>query len=674
MLAASQAQALQTERFLDETVDDFSSGDLTTSTLTFDGKIMAPFQRERLSEVDASVVWDVAAKDGARYLATGHEGKLFRQQGNEAATVLKEFEDSALYTVDNLDGTIHVGASPSGKVYTIGDDGEAKEIAQTGAKAVWDLVSAGNALIAGTGPEGVVLKIKDDGSTTTLVKLPEVKNVLDLATIPESDDLLAATQGKGLVVRITPDGSFKVLLDPEQEEVRRVAVMKDGSILGAVNGVRSPEEKLLAGENGKKGNGTPQKPQPSSFIVRIHPDGFVQEWWTSPESPIHDFHVKDDDTIIVAAGNQGRLFVVTPSGDTNRAGITWEQYVTRLAPTEDGKLLVGTGATAALYSLDPSALGLGIFESRVLDGKTAVKWGMARLTTLDGGDGKILFSTRSGNTAEPDDSWSEWTEPSEPQDSGIAITAPVARFLQYRLTFPADGIDTANPPMVDMVRVFYARQNAAPKVSDVAVAPASPALVGRMQAAPHSAPAILEVNWKAEDPNQDVLFFDVYLRTHESEEWVLLEEDLDQPKALIFANLLPEGEYRAKVVARDGAANQGEGLESSAISNVFQIDNRQPDMILLEVTRRGAEEVLIRFRAEDQGSLIATAAWRADFEDWNRLEPEDDLMDEKSEIFSFTVTGKEASEGRFVTVVITDESGNTTVEKVPLVEKSNNGS
>ncbi|CAN5301438.1 hypothetical protein BH09SUM1_BH09SUM1_10820 [soil metagenome] len=660
----ARAAATTTESFTDDSTADFAQGDITTSTLTFDGFIAPPLERVKLSGIKANVVWDIAEARGTRYIATGHKGELFTQKGTEKAKVLADFKEPALYTVrQGHDGAIYVGASPKGFIYRVNDDGSTKTLATTGKLIVWDMIARPDGFIVATGTTGAVLHLKDDGTSKTLSTIGSVLNVLSIAAIPGSEDIAAATQGPGLIARISPDGTTRILVDPEQEEVRRVAVMKDGSILGAVNGVRSPGQKLLATapDEGKAVGG--QKPRPESFIVRVHPDGFAEEWWTSPESPIHDLFVRDDNSIIVAAGSAGNLYEITPGGDTNRIGIADEELVTRLAPAADGKILVGTGSEAAVYLLNPAKHATGVYESRVFDGKGSVRWGRVDATVAPA-KGHLKILVRTGNTAKPDDkTWTRWSDAAD-FDKGD-FTPPgttIARFFQYRVQFEAAATEP-DQPRVDTVRVFYARANQGPKFKSVTVA---------ATAAPATAPkgagtASFDLTWDVADANGDALQYSVYIRPVESAQWVLVEDELTAPKYTLDAKAFPDGEYRVKVIATDAKSNAaGAGVTSEHESGLFLIDNGQPKITIVSVERGSAVEVKIHFRAQDSGSLITAASWRVGAGDSNALLSDDGFFDQKSESFTVEVKDADAKKGNFVTLSATDENSNTVLEKVTL--------
>lgn len=669
------APAAQTEFFLDDATAQFAEGDATTSTLTFDGFIAPPVARERVGDIDADAVWDVAVLDGAVYTATGHDGKLFRLSEDGGVDLVHDFEEAALYALLPLEDGLLVAASPGGTLYFLEDgEGEPQVDAQLGAELVWDVVEHGDGLVAATGSPAALIRVEDDATTSTLAKMDFALNVLDLAPIPGGDDLAVATQGPGYVVRVSADGTMRVLIDPEQEEVRRVAVLPDGSVIGAVNGERSPGQNVLDRTPGNQARGN-QKPQPESFIVRAYPGGIASEWWTSPESPIHDMHVLGDGGLLVAAGQAGNLYRVTAEGETDRVGVAHDDFVLRLSPAGDGVAYAGTASEAGLYRFRPEETSDGRFESRVFDAKGIVNWGRIRARVLPG-DGAVALSVRTGNTKEPDETWQDWSEPADFNDGEFADGTPPGRFLQYAIDFDVSEAPRAIDPLVDFVRVFYTRPNEAPEVSEVVLS--NPTRKGngppnqapptvRVDAFPEPNPGALELAWKAADQNNDTLRFAVALRGAEDEQWTTLEEDLEAPPFLLETRVLPDGYYRVRVTASDRITNPGDqALESQAESPLFLVDNLAPDIIMLSVVRESDEEVTIRFRVEDPTSVVVGAAWSPDFGEYRLLTPEDGAYDQRSETFRLVLTGEEAARGALVVLAASDEAGNTVLSRVRL--------
>ena len=89
----------------------------------------------------------------------------------------------------------------------------------------------------------------------------------------------------------------------------------------------------------------------------------------------------------------------------------------------------------------------GTLISRVFDSAdTRAAWGTL---TATGGATGVVFATRSGNTAAPDASWSDWAN----TGAAGAIASPAGRYMQYRAT-----LTTSDPfvsPTLDGVEIGY---------------------------------------------------------------------------------------------------------------------------------------------------------------------------------------------------------------------------
>ena len=91
----------------------------------------------------------------------------------------------------------------------------------------------------------------------------------------------------------------------------------------------------------------------------------------------------------------------------------------------------------------------GTLESRVRDaGGSKVTWGSLTSTATTPTGTSISFATRTGNTPNPDASWSGY----QPVNGG-AIASPGARYIQYRATLST--ADNKVTPSLDSVRIAY---------------------------------------------------------------------------------------------------------------------------------------------------------------------------------------------------------------------------
>ena len=156
------------------------------------------------------------------------------------------------------------------------------------------------------------------------------------------------------------------------------------------------------------------------------------------------------------------------------------------SPGRDVLFYLGSADRAAVTKVGAALSTEGTFTSSVHDARLPSAWGrVSWRETRPRGSG-IGFSTRTGNTREPDETWQEWSD--ELTDgAGSQVTSAQARFIQYRVTLrtPAAG----EPPAVWDVRVAYLTENLAPRVGSLAVTgPGAPGPLGGGAARPQEQP------------------------------------------------------------------------------------------------------------------------------------------------------------------------------------------
>jgi methionine-rich copper-binding protein CopC len=78
----------------------------------------------------------------------------------------------------------------------------------------------------------------------------------------------------------------------------------------------------------------------------------------------------------------------------------------------------------------------GTLTSTVFDAGAAVAWGLVNWGAVTPAGTSIVVETRTGNTAQPDGSWSNWAA----APNGQAVASPSGRYIQYRVT-----LSTTNP-------------------------------------------------------------------------------------------------------------------------------------------------------------------------------------------------------------------------------------
>jgi hypothetical protein len=219
-----------------------------------------------------------------------------------------------------------------------------------------------------------------------------------------------------------------------------------------------------------------------------------------------------------------------------------------------------------------------------------VRWGAVRVS---GQNGPVLvpLSTRSGNTREPDATWSSWTPVTEGETP--QVTSPAGRYLQYRVVFDSPKAQ----PDVSRIEFLYRAPNRAPAVRWTA--PAGGEFISGKR----------NVTWAASDPDKDPLRFRLTLtRDGEKPQPVELKTSTASTFELDTSKYL-DGNYRLTVQASDAARNPEEPLQDEARGEVFTIDNTPP--VLSEPTGIKTDDGwVLKLDATDATSPLAGAEWR----------------------------------------------------------------
>jgi hypothetical protein len=321
----------------------------------------------------------------------------------------------------------------------------------------------------------------------------------------------------------------------------------------------------------------------------------------------------------------------------------------------------------------------GTYTSAVLDATQTSLFGNLQLHGQLPDGTTLKVATRSGNVRDSDAAgWSAWTNDIDATEY-LKVTAPSARFLQYRLTFGTTAPDKT--PLVDHVDVAYQMPNLAPVIKSIHIGADNEAAAAAVpQAVPavpdHAAPdsdadkpsgtGTQTITWDASDPNNDPLVYTLYFRREPQGPWILLKDKL---KDLTFdwdTRTVADGRYQVKVVASDAAANEpGDGKTASRVSDSYLVVNTPPTVGDLAWKIAG-NDAQISFRAQDISCAIASADFTLDSSaDWQAIFPVDKIFDAPDESVNFTV--KDLTPGQHqITIRVTDVAGNQALQTILL--------
>jgi hypothetical protein len=715
-------------------LEDFEKGTPQGVAISSDGHLLEGPGLKDVLTTPSTFVWSVAAdKNGVAYLGTGSPATVLRVGSDGKPFTLFESRDVSVQVVRlGPDGALYAAAMPSGKIYRLKAGADTKQDESSaavvfdpakldGAKTdanktdldkaasrshyVWDMAfdSAGRLYIA-TGDPGAVYRVdvSKPGSAAELFFKSDEAHIRAL-TWDAKGNLIAGSDGSGLVYRIDPQGKGYVLFEAPRREITSVTVAANGTIYAACVGDKSHNPLPPLPVQGI-GSVTITIVQPGS-VQAVNPSSAVPEGTeiyalAEGQAPRKVWSSKDDivygllslpDGLIAFTGNRGRIYRIQDDGSYADIGHLDAQQALSFAALSGsggqdsnlrgGDFLIGTGNTGKLIRMGTAEQHE--YASDVLDTGAMARFGRVE---VEPGSQQYEILTRSGNVEQPVRGWSDWV----PLKDG-SIASPAGRFLQWKAVLRAGGV-------VGSVGVNYLPVNAAPVVDEIAVVtgarlqqnlisqqqtmsislPSSGQGVVSFDANSNSTPmqatkdrTSITVRWAAHDDNGDDLTYALYLRGDSETVWRLLRDKITEKAYSFDAALMPDGGYELKVVASDAPSHTpGDALSGEKVSDRFVVDTTPPAVTGLRATRRiecgGApctSGVVVTFDAQDDTSPIAHAEYSLDAGPWQYIEPAGLISDSKTEHYDVQIPAADWKSEHLITVRAYDRYDNVGVAK-----------
>jgi hypothetical protein len=620
----------------------------------------------------------------------------------QPTTIFEPTELQVQALVVDKNGAVYAGTAPDGKVYKIehkgGKSDSTKGISSEKAKGqvdpnwsstlyfdpqtkyIWDLAldSTGDLFVA-TGDRGEIYRVTPKGDHSVFFKSDEAH--IRVLAVDAKGNLIAGSDGSGLVYRIAPSGEGFVLYSAPKKEITALALDAAGNIYAAgvgekragigvgpvfgqpASGVGTPATgvTLQPGLGGAPGQptGAPMLNFPApgagatggSEIYKLAPDGSPTKLWTSREDIVYALAFDPQGRLLAGTGNRGHVFAMKSDDDFTDLLKAGASQVTAFAKAPGGGLYAAGSNLGKIFVLGPGPQSEGTYESDVYDAKVFSRWGRAEWRTT----GNVELFARSGNVDNPDRNWSPWKKiDAQTGQTGI----PAARFVQWKAV-----LRSGNPaPRVDSVTLNYLSKNVAPEIDDIGVQvgyryqplpkPMGPTVDMSGGISPTGAPQphfeapvpttrdrdSVGVKWVAHDDNDDQLEYSLYYRGDGEARWLLLKDGLTDKFYSFDASLLPDGGYTFKVVASDAPSHSpGEELNAEKESARVEVDTTPPRIENLSASAEG-DKIHVSFRAVDGFSAIKRAEFSIDANDWQYVEPTDQISDSKTENYDFRAT------------------------------------
>lgn len=729
MIAPSRAATTATWEM--NTYQDFLKGRFRGISLDRDGRLSIAPKLDTVFNSGQPTIWSIArGPDGAVYAGTGHRGRVYQIAASGASNLLWTADQPEIFAVAvDPEGAVYAGTSPDGKVYRI-EKGKASEFFAPQAKYIWSLAFAKDGtLFVGTGNPGNIYRVDKAGKAETYYETGQ-SHVTALA-FDARGNLLAGTEPNGLLYRVSAKDKAFVLYNAGLPEIRSIVPMPDGTIYAAALGgsianrnsplttalstgsstiLTAPTTSITVTDSSDTQAETEIKPKADSpkpvavaavqqtapasplteipgvdksAVYKINPDDTVETLWTSKDENVYSLVAQPNGALYFSTDAQGRLYRLSQDRKATLMVETNEGEATRLLDSPNG-LIAATGDMGKVFRLADAAGPSGSYESPVHDSGSVARWGRIWWRSMGG---KAQFQTRSGNSARPDKTWSDWSEPlTDPQNS--LIKSPNARYIQWRATL--DGPNAAienvslaylpqnNPPVIRSINVTM--QNAAQKSSTASASTSSSSTAAYSitvtdtgetstpagtptQALSHSSGSQIQINWQADDPDGDKLLYSVYFRGEDETQWKLLRANIAENTLLLDGDVLADGRYYFRVVATDLPSNAPNVARTDELVSAPVLIDNTPPVVTLGVPRRSNDRVEVDADVADQTSPLRRCEYSLDAGPWTPIEAADGVTDSPREQYRIAIDHLRPGE-HLIVVRAYDTANNAGLAKV----------
>jgi len=655
LLGALNGYSATTRRWVSDTAKELLDGRGDGVAVTADGRLEGVDRWESVTFLDEPVV--VAGgvdADGDLIIGTGHPANLYRISRGEAELLTPVPGEQVSAVLGTDDGVLVATVAPG--VLHRWRDGRLEEVGRLGEGGIWDLAVFNGTVVAAAGSPAGLYRLGSRGFERWL-EIPDVHaRCLEVA----AGRLLVGTSGKGLILGVDEAGRMSVLADSPFTEISDMVGADDGTVW-AVALVGEPVDSSSAKKttNGEDGDGSASVTTETasldldlpkinggtatSELIRLTPSGALLSVHRFPKQ-VASAVAFDGEAVLVGTGFEGEVWRFVDDGGARLTSVDAVQVVGIVA---GGDMLLAQGPAAVLRRLSDDS-DPGRFRSEAARFPRPMRFGEYRVWPEADG---VRIRFRSGASEKPDSTWMTWSEWSSAAAGKVAI--PPARSLQWELELPSGA-------SVERVAIAMAEINLPPKLAAVSVA--EPGVV-YLASPPPSGPVIdaghpdvsgvftvidekanrkaksskgkkyyrigyRTVSWKAEDPNEDALRFDLEVERSDGHR-LMVRDRIDGTQLAVDTTALPDGTYRFVLTAGDGSQNPGSALTTSANSRWFTVDNTPPR---IEIE---AEDDQWRIRVRDGSSPITRVEWSRNGDRWHHLAAADGVLDGSDESFSF---------------------------------------
>jgi hypothetical protein len=600
---------------------------------------------------------------------SGAECRLCRLKGDRMEKVFEPDDAKYIFALA-LDegGNIYLGTGPEGKIYKLNSLGKNSQLVfDSRDKNILSLaVGKDGYIYAGSDTRGLIYKIHTRTSKVTVLydsEQPEITALLSVGDSESEMSLYAATTSAQIIQTQTKFAAATMATasagrpEAESKSEESIAENNDGRKLEIANTPTESKTKPTARPQPVRKSA---KPTQASHIYKITQDGFVTDVFG--EAAVFFCLAEYDGKLLVGTGNNANLFSVNPATEQQLVIYEDEQAAQITAIALVGEMVyLGTANPAKLITLGSGFASEGIYTSDLIDAGQPATWGKLQLEANIPQGCKVLVSARSGNVQDVNDpTFSEWTDPTEITEP-VQLQCPLARFCQYKLILQSQyGTDS---PLIREIAVACTVPNLAPRVESVAVS--------RLKSAGKR--GVFKISYVTKDDNDDKLVYTIDFRKLGRTNWIQIKDDIEASSFEWDGKTVEDGRYEIRVTASDAGSNTTlTKLTGSRISEPVVVDNTGPvvkDMRITSSLKDNGKYRVLGIEVVDELSVIDKLEYTIDSNDrWISTVPDDLVYDTTNENFTIRINAEEdlPKGDHVITVKVSDSVGNTTYKTLEV--------
>jgi hypothetical protein len=657
--------AVGTRRFELHRGKDFQGGDLKGVAIDSAGRVHAGLNLGALPLSDVQSVWSALPRsDGSVLLGTGNEGKLLEVRGGSVRVLAETKALVVTSLVEGWKGDVLLGTMPKGEIMRWSGGKLSTLTKLEGVEHVWALAfdKSAQVLFAATGPEGKLFRIEQNGKAQVYFDAEE-QHLISLAVSAQRGGsvVYVGASDKAKLYEVHAPGRASVLYDFGRTEVRAIALGAKGDVYAIANDIKSGGFVPSRDDDGSDGPTPAPKTTGKGVLYRFSSDGTPEQLLDDSDEHFTSLALGPDGQPYVGTGVNGRIYTVDEAHNDVLMADTEERQV---------GVLFFSGAHQFISTSDPAVLhpvrGIGgtdaVWTSKPLDAGLRAHFGQLSWTA----SAPLELSTRSGNTQQPDDTWSPWSDAlTKP---GMA-QSPAARYIQIRARWSRDPkaalSDVTLPFVTDNLRAVLTSLEV-DREKDDRVTTGGDDIGSSGGPVSEEADPVVKLKWKVDNPDSDELRYRLQYRLLGTSEWV----DILKPGRPLTKNQydwdtadLPEGHYQVRVQASDELSNPPDRVKKHELSSsTIVVDNTPPALVSLEASGRHVSGTAV----DGVGPIARIEMGIAGSGEWYPFFPRDGIYDQQHEDFDVDVSTFAPAGRAVIAVRVYDQANNFVVRHVTL--------